>query len=386
MANPEKILVTGWRGIAHSYAVVNQFQCLELLRRPDVQLYFEDAPFYGADWTRMDGLLGGDRDKAIEMIPALPPDVRPDVEIRISFPYDFTSELRAARTIVFGTAEYRVALNSYIKDQIPLDQIDESVIIATPSHWSRDGFIRSGADPKKVFVIPHGVDPAIFHPPTSQQRSEARGLYQFAPDEFVFLGIGAMTANKNIAAVLRSFAAVLREVPKARLLLKGIDALYPSKEMFMTAAMQSLGREEVRLAMPRVVYIGSAMSFPEMSRLYHAADCYVSPYTAEGFNLPVLEAAACGLPVICTAGGPTDDFTTDGFALRINSRETSQEMPDGIRSTALEPDVDDLVRLMQTAAGDDRVRDRAAVEGPDHVNKNYTWKNSIDALLAVIHL
>ena len=45
-----------------------------------------------------------------------------------------------------------------------------------------------------------------------------------------------------------------------------------------------------------------------------AADVYVSPYHAEGFNLPVLEAVACGIPVVVSAGGSTEDFTHPAFA------------------------------------------------------------------------
>ena len=49
------------------------------------------------------------------------------------------------------------------------------------------------------------------------------------------------------------------------------------------------------------------------------ADVYVSPYKAEGFNLPVLESMALGVPVIVTSGGPTDDFTNSKFAKYVDS-------------------------------------------------------------------
>ena len=47
----------------------------------------------------------------------------------------------------------------------------------------------------------------------------------------------------------------------------------------------------------KLIYVGDTLSFVQLAKLYQAADAYVSPYLAEGFNLPVLEAAACGLPV-----------------------------------------------------------------------------------------
>jgi glycosyltransferase involved in cell wall biosynthesis len=48
----------------------------------------------------------------------------------------------------------------------------------------------------------------------------------------------------------------------------------------------------------------------QLNVLYNVADAYVTPYRAEGFNLPALEAQACGTPVVATRGGATDDFLT----------------------------------------------------------------------------
>ena len=53
--------------------------------------------------------------------------------------------------------------------------------------------------------------------------------------------------------------------------------------------------------------------------------CVCVPYTAEGFNMPCLEAAACGTVVICTQGGPTDHFTRPEFTLQVQS--TMQSVP-----------------------------------------------------------
>ena len=60
--------------------------------------------------------------------------------------------------------------------------------------------------------------------------------------------------------------------------------------------------------LPRVVLLDDDLSDEEMAALYRACDVLVHPYRGEGFAMPVLEAMACGLPVIVTGGGPTDEF------------------------------------------------------------------------------
>ena len=111
-----------------------------------------------------------------------------------------------------------------------------------------------------------------------------------------------------------------------------------------------------------------------MAELHNIADSYVSPYRAEGFNLPVLEAGACGVPVICTAGGPTDEFIDPLSSRRIRSRIEVVRMDQTHMGEALVPDLDDLVDLMQHAI---RHRDEVAEMGllaAKHARRNFTWE------------
>ena len=117
-----------------------------------------------------------------------------------------------------------------------------------------------------------------------------------------------------------------------------------------------------------------------MALLYQAADIYVSPYRAEGFNIPVLEAMACGIAVICTAGGPTDDFVNEASCRKIQSKKLPFTVGDEELSL-LQPDVEHLIDLMISAIEDDSWRRRAADAGPLHVRTYYTWKIAVDMLV-----
>jgi glycosyltransferase involved in cell wall biosynthesis len=160
-------------------------------------------------------------------------------------------------------------------------------------------------------------------------------------------------------------------------MLKGLDGLYRSRDK-LAEHLTALPADDRHRVLPRLLYSGEPLSMAALADCYRAADAYVSPYHAEGFNMPVLEAAACGLPVICTAGGPTDEFVTDAFALRIASRLVQAGAGEW-----LDPDLDDLCRLMLKAIDDSAWRDAARSAGPAHVHQHYTWDHA--AALVVQH-
>jgi glycosyltransferase involved in cell wall biosynthesis len=358
-----------------------------MLGRPELQLYFEDVPFWRANWHTEKGLFEPENEGKLAAIPPLPARVRPDAELRTAFPSDLVSPPRADKVCVFSTSEFGTFPAGSITDQIPLDEAhrlhDGIFEIVTSSVWSRNGYLTSGADPTRVRLIPLGVDPSIFYPPRRKQRDAARAKYKIADDDFVFLNIGAMTENKGIARILRAFCAILETHPNARLLLKGLEALYPSYEMFKGTMMASVGVANLGRLFSRLTYIGGSMSFREVAELHHAADCYVSPYGAEGFNLPALEAVASGLPLICTSGGPTDDFTTEDFSLRIRSEVIKGRVSGGDASW-FAPDEAHLRELMERVIIDKQFRNKASVAGPRHVAEGFLWSHSVDKLLDVM--
>jgi glycosyltransferase involved in cell wall biosynthesis len=377
------ILIESWRFLPHSYAMVNQFQCLEMLRRPSLKLYHRDVPMFRPQWQEMRGIFDAESEKALESLHS-PVHEIPDCTLRIAYPYDF-SDAPTRKTAVFATSEFQIVVPQLLAGDIELTEAlnKSNAVIITPSNWSRQGFLASGADPKRVVVVPHGIDPQIFRPLAEDQRRESRRL-QNIDEEFVFLHVGAMTGLKNIPLLLRAFAEVCRRHSNVRLRLKGLDPLYPSGN-WLAEACKALPQHDLELIQPRVNYFGGAISLSDMAHLYQLADAYVAPYFAEGFNLPVLEAAACGIPVICTAGGPTDDFVRDDFALKIES--TPEPYPlHGRMGRGLAANLDSLIAHMLRVIEDDSFRTRCRTAGPTFLAENFSWKRVVDRLLQVLQI
>ena len=365
----KELVVEGWRFICHSYAIVNQWQLLALLRRNEVALHIRDVPFLKPKWKRVDGLFSPVQEAVLAELPMVDVNTIPATTLRISFPYNF-SPLAQGRLAVFGTAEYGDVPPSYLTGSNDIASLaqNERFMVITPSNWSAAGFLKLGLRADQVVVVPLGVDTTVYRP-DAQNREAARN--QLHLGGFVFLTVGAMTGNKGMHGLLRAFARVAQKHSDTTLILKGADDLYKSHDMLQSYLIDMSVHEQHTIA-NRMIYFGKTFSMEEMAKLYRLADAYVAPYFAEGFNMPVLEGAASGLPVICTSGGPTDDFVKDSFARKIHSKLLPIRQ-ENIKGHFLKPDVDHLTDLMFEVIENAAWRRAATIAGPQHVTSNYTW-------------
>ncbi len=377
-----KLVIESLRGVPHSYALINHYQCLELLRREDIELYHLDVPYPNTRWRRAVGLFDSSAESAVGSIPSPGGITIPDAVVRLSFPYNY-GRSDSPRLFVFGTAErYSVADSSVTGNRSLRAALADNPTaqILTPSRWSRDGFEYSGAPADRIHIVPHGVDATVYKPLPEDQREALRTSK--GQRSFCFLHVGAMTTNKGVLALLRATAAVAARHPDIQLVLKGIDQLYLCQDWLMSQ-INELTEAETNILAPRLYYKGETLADIRMAEMYQIADAYVTPYEAEGFNLPALEAAASGMPVIATSGGSTDDFLRDDFALRIPAKIVD-EVYEGVPSRRLVPDLDALIAHMLAVIENPEMRRRVREAGPRFINQNFTWCQVVDRLVQVI--
>jgi len=344
------LLVRGWRNINHSIALVNQYHLLSFSERSDLRLFHEDMPFASPDWNPTANSAGfGQAQQTI--INAVPPPASEDLDAVLSIAVPILPSVRRCkRQATFIVTEFGLQDSDFELGGVTARwYAEDNRTIVTPSNWCKSKLEDFGFDVGRIAVIPHGVDRNLFFPIAEEEREMSRRQLGFNEDEFVFLNLGGMMANKGVDLVLTAFAIVLKNYPNARLLLKDMRQLYQYSTDHLFALINQnhpgLLTESVVAAI-RVVGVNLPLNL--MRAVYGAADVYVSPYRAEGFNLPVIEAMACGLPTLVTKGGATDDFcsaTSSGFIESTPSRApiNGQTAP----GDYLEPSLQSLVELME---------------------------------------
>jgi tetratricopeptide (TPR) repeat protein len=132
---------------------------------------------------------------------------------------------------------------------------------------------------------------------------------------------------------------------------------------------------------PEIEYIDEMLPEEDIAALYRACDVFVSPYRGEGFSLPTLEAMACGLPVIVTEGGATDDFVDENVGWKIKAEPKSIGTSMGDRTFVqeaflLEPDQDDLSAKLRNAYDSSTSLISVGLIASHRARTIFTWRNA----------
>jgi glycosyltransferase involved in cell wall biosynthesis len=171
-------------------------------------------------------------------------------------------------------------INSLTFHNLEMIQCHRVRHIIVPSYSTKKSLLSYGFDQNRISVIPHGVDHNIFA--KNGSREKVRKKYGLS-NKFVIITVGKLIRRKQHLDIVHALAGI----DNAVLILVG------------------KGEEESnikRTCRQKKVNLIQFKRIPEkfLVDLYNAADVYVHSSIVEGFGLTVLEAMACGLPVICS--------------------------------------------------------------------------------------
>ncbi len=179
-------------------------------------------------------------------------------------------------------------------------------IIAVSEATKNDLISKLNITPSKIRVVAEGVDGRQFQVQSSRFKvEEIRRQYHLPPGK-ILLHVGTNLRYKNMENILKAFQIVLKSGADVHLLKIGL----------LSAAQKDLARS---LGIESRVLERSAAAEGDLPFLYNLAAVLVYPSLKEGFGFPVLEALACGLPVIVSRGTSLTEIAgPSGFNVNPN--------------------------------------------------------------------
>jgi glycosyltransferase involved in cell wall biosynthesis len=223
------------------------------------------------------------------------------------------------------------------------------------SEYSRSVVIEKlDIPPERVVAIHSGVDTTTFHPiEDARARMLERHRLPAGPDHRYLLYVGTEIPRKNLATLLRA----LRRLPPTVHLLKAGSAGHPRFRRDTLGLLAELSLED------RVVLL-EELGDDDLPLLYAGSDCYVSPSFLEGFGQPVLEALACGTPVVCSNVTALPEVVGDAALL-------------------VPPDDDAGVAAAVRSVLDDAALERRLRLAAIQRAQGFSWQRTADAVAAV---
>jgi len=204
-----------------------------------------------------------------------------------------------------------------------------------------------GVPPKKRIPIPNGVDTGRFAPLAPAQKKALRSRLALPAEARIVIFVGRLAPEKRVDLLTGIWRSVRQAVPRALLLILGS------------------GPEEAGLkqrAGDGILFLGSQ---PDVTPYLQAADLFVLPSAAEGLSLALLEALACGLPVIATSVGGNPEV--------IRHLETGWLTPPD--------DPPALTEAIVTLLEDEKLQSKLRENARAHAVQNYSLVKMADRLL-----
>jgi glycosyltransferase involved in cell wall biosynthesis len=190
---------------------------------------------------------------------------------------------------------------------------DRARRIITPSEFSRQRIMSKLHVPsRKIAIIPGGVDRTIFFPQPEPACKAIAAKYGL-PARYI-LCVGTVSPRKNLNRLLTAW--------------QGSAKRYPEYGLVIVGARQPIFRgTRASRSAPQVQWLGY-VDDQDLPALYSAAELFVMPSLYEGFGLPVLEAMACGTPVIAARAGALPELGREAALLfdPENSRELAESV------------------------------------------------------------
>lgn len=223
-------------------------------------------------------------------------------------------------------------------------------LIAVSEATKKDLVTKLGVPAERISVVYESWDRELFHKPSSVEVSSIRTKYHLKNDYLIF--VGTIQPRKNLERLIEAFS-------QARV---GLDLVLAGKPGWLSEPIyQAPSRFGVG---DRVHFLGHVPN-EELAGLYGGSRAMVFPSLYEGFGIPVLEAMACGVPVLTSSTTSLPEVGGKG------ARYVNPESTDSVKMG-----IEDIVTK-------DTLRHLLLSEGIKQIQK-FSWEKAAKETLAVL--
>jgi glycosyltransferase involved in cell wall biosynthesis len=245
--------------------------------------------------------------------------------------------------------------NKFMKHQAKQEEAmaKKASLIVAVSKYSRDKILEHyDVEEAKIRIIPNGVDVEKFKPTEAAASKRQFNL----GDEPTVLFVGSLVPRKGLPYLVEAAKKIVKQKANTKFVIVGDGPLRKQLD-------ESLNNAGL---MGNFVFLGN-LKENQLSAVYGTADVFVLPSIQEGQGIVLLEAQACGKPVVAFGEGGVYEAVRDketGFLVDLGNSE-------GL--------ADNLLKLL----GDDGLRQKMGTAGRRFVTENFTWDLCAQRMLSV---
>jgi autotransporter strand-loop-strand O-heptosyltransferase len=240
----------------------------------------------------------------------------------------------------------------------------------TPSKWQKECMVNQGMSEDFIKVVPEGVDDKVFFP------EEVDVLDEYKDGRFKFLLFGRWDYRKSTKEIIETFLKTFDKSEPVDLVVSIDNPWGENLDGFKTTEerLKHYGLVDERI---KIIHFPSREDYVKYLKTGHV---FVSCARAEGWNLPLIEAMACGTPSIYSnCSGQLEFAEGKGIPVSIlgevptNGNSYAAFNMDDIVGNYYQPDFDDLSKKMRYAYESyDEIKKRTILESVD-IRERFNW-------------
>ncbi|GAB4217755.1 MAG: HAD-IIB family hydrolase [Synechococcales cyanobacterium] len=250
------------------------------------------------------------------------------------------------------------------------------VVASTHQEVNEQYAIYDHYQPQRMLVLPPGIDRQRFHPTATGDPPIRQSLKRFLihPNKPLILALSRPVPRKNLATLVRAYGEDPSLQERANLVLimgsrQDIREMEPSPRQTLTELLLLIDRYDLygKVAYPKM---HQPQDVPDLYRLaVQSQGVFINPALTEPFGLTLIEAAACGLPVIAPLdGGCRDIITNCQNGLLIDTYSVAE-----------------MQQALHRALGDPQQWQQWSRAGIEGVENHYTWQRHVQRYVSYLH-